>query len=562
MDNQRLILLLVFSFSLIMLWDAWLKHGQPKPQAAQIAAAGAPVQGPGTAPVPSPTSSPGTVAAVVPGAASVAVPTVASLTAKTDLYQAEISALGGDIVRLELLRHRVTADEKRNFELFEIKHAYVAQSGLTGDKLPNHRSLWTLPADGIELKTGQDELRVRLEAESGDGIKVAKTYVFRRGSYLIGVEHEIHNGSAAALTSHAYFQLSRNGQSVEGGSQAMGVSTFTGPAFYTEAGKFHKIDFADIAKDKAKAPGKADNGWVAMVQHYFVSAWLPGEKVEREFFTRKLGEDLFAAGVIVPVAAIAPGASGMIAASLYAGPQEQDKLAKIAPGLDLVVDYGWLTVIAAPLFWVLQAIHGFVGNWGWAIIGLTVMLKLIFFPLSAASYKSMAKMRVLTPKLMKLKETYADDRQRMNQEMMELYKREKVNPLGGCLPVLVQIPVFIALYWVLLATVEMRGAPWILWITDLSVADTLFGTLPFINLPVGPLPLLMGATMFIQTKLNPTPPDPMQAKIMLWMPIIFTFMFLAFPAGLVLYWTVNNLLSIAQQWQVNRMIEGAGLKAH
>ncbi|HEX5675760.1 MAG TPA: membrane protein insertase YidC [Azonexus sp.] len=558
MDNQRLILLLVFSFSLIMLWDAWMKHGQPpapgttaSAPATTAAAAPAPAAG---LPAPAVTSS----AAAVPGAAAAA--TSARATVKTDLFTADISALGGDIVRLELLKHRATENTKNNFVLFDEKHAYAAQSGLIGANLPNHRSNWTLPPAGLELKDGQDELRVRLEATGGDGIKVAKTYVFRRGSYLIGVEHEVANGGAAAVTPNVYFQLSRDGKAPEGANAMM--MTFTGPAFYTEAEKYQKLDFADIAKGKAKHAVQADNGWVGMVQHYFVSAWLQGAKTPREFFTRKLGEDLFAAGVIVPMAAIAPGASGKLETTLYAGPQEQDKLAKIAPGLDLVVDYGWLTVIAAPLFWVLEAIYKFVGNWGWAIIGLTVLLKLIFFPLSAASYKSMAKMRVLTPKLMKLKETYADDRQRMNQEMMELYKKEKVNPLGGCLPILVQIPVFIALYWVLLGTVEMRGAPWILWITDLSAADSLFGTLPLINITVGPLPLLMGATMFIQTKLNPTPPDPMQAKIMLWMPIVFTFMFLAFPSGLVLYWTVNNLLSIAQQWQVNRMIESAGLKAH
>jgi YidC/Oxa1 family membrane protein insertase len=335
----------------------------------------------------------------------------------------------------------------------------------------------------------------------------------------------------------------------------MGVVTFTGPAVFTDAEKFQKVEFADILKNKAKFAQKADNGWLAMVQHYFVSAWLPKAGTPREFYMRKVGEDLYSAGVILPI-----GADGSSTMSLYAGPQEQDKLENIAPGFDLVVDYGWLTVIAAPLFWVLGAIHKLVGNWGWAIIGLTMLLKLAFFPLSAASYKSMAKMRVLTPKLMKLKEAYGDDKQRLNQEMMALYKREKVNPLGGCLPVLVQIPVFIALYWVLLGTVEMRAAPWILWITDLSAPDTLFGTLPLINLPVGPLPLLMGVTMFIQTKLNPTPPDPIQAKVMLWMPIIFTFMFLAFPAGLVLYWTVNNILSIAQQWQITRLVEAGEKK--
>ncbi|MDP2795281.1 MAG: membrane protein insertase YidC [Sulfurisoma sp.] len=563
MDNQRLILLLVFSFSLIMLWDAWVKQGQPPlaPGTTQSTpAAVAPALPAGSTVPTSGLPVPTAAAAAVPGTPATA--TGARASVKTDLFSADISALGGDVVRLELLRHRATENAKNNFVLFEDKHAYAAQSGLIGANLPNHRSTWTLPATGLELKDGQDELRIRLEA-SGDGasgIKVAKTYVFRRGSYLIGVEHEIVNAGAAAVTPSVYFQLSRNGQAPEGANAMM--STFTGPAFYTEAEKYQKLDFADIAKGKAKHATQADNGWVAMIQHYFVSAWLPGAKAPREFFTRKLGDDLFAAGVIVPMAVIAPGASGKLETSLYAGPQEQDKLAKVAPGLDLVVDYGWLTVIAAPLFWVLETIYKILGNWGWAIIGLTVMLKLIFFPLSAASYKSMAKMRLLTPKLVKLKETYGDDRQRMNQEMMALYKKEKVNPLGGCLPILVQIPVFIALYWVLLGTVEMRGAPWILWITDLSAADSLFGTLPLINITVGPLPLLMGATMFIQTKLNPTPPDPMQAKIMLWMPIIFTFMFLAFPAGLVLYWTVNNVLSIAQQWQVNRMIEASGLKSH
>jgi YidC/Oxa1 family membrane protein insertase len=371
--------------------------------------------------------------------------------------------------------------------------------------------------------------------------------VFKRGSYLLGVEYEIVNGTAAAIAPHAYFQLARDGQAPEGATAMM--STFTGPAFYTEADKFRKVEFSDITKNKAKIPAKADNGWVAMVQHYFVGAWLPEGKQDREFYARELGKDLFAVGLIVPVDSIAPGSSGKLAMPLYAGPQDQDKLARIAPGLDLVVDYGWLTVVAAPIFWVLQWLYAFLGNWGWSIILMTVALKGAFFPLSAASYKSMAKMRVLTPKMQKLKETYADDKERMNRELMELYKKEKVNPLGGCLPILVQIPVFIALYWVLLGTVEMRGAPWLGWITDLSAKDPYFI-----------LPLIMGATMLIQTRLNPPPPDPMQAKVMLLMPVVFTGMFLFFPSGLVLYWTVNNLLSIAQQWKVNRMIEASGLK--
>ena len=546
MDNRRLILLLVFSFSLIMLWDAWQKQNQPKPTAAAKAAPPAGVTV-GAVPTPTlppagPTVAPGAVAGAVPGTAAVT-PGAASAKIRTDLYVAEISSLGGDITRLELIRHPDTEDKSKNFVLFDNggKHIYLGQSGLIGEGMPNHKTEWKLAPGEYVLKDGEQTLEVRLEASTATGGKVAKTYVFRRDSYQIEVRHE-----GATPGTHAYYQITRDGKPAEGqdNSMMMGVVTFTGPAVFTDAEKFQKVEFSDILKNKAKFAPKADNGWLAMIQHYFVSAWLPATGTLREFYMRKVGEDLYSAGVILPVAA-----DGKSTISLYAGPQEQEKLEKIAPGLDLVVDYGWLTVIAAPLFWVLAAIYKLVGNWGWAIIGLTMLLKGIFFPLSAASYKSMAKMRVLTPKLVKLKETYGDDKQRLNQEMMALYKREKVNPLGGCLPVLVQIPVFIALYWVLLGTVEMRGAPWLGWITDLSVKD-----------PYYVLPLIMGATMFIQTKLNPTPPDPIQAKVMLWMPIMFTGMFLFFPAGLVLYWTVNNILSIAQQWQITRMVEAGEKK--
>jgi YidC/Oxa1 family membrane protein insertase len=547
MDNRRLILLLVFSFSLIMLWEAWQKQGQPKPVPVPATASAT------AASVPTQTQqSQGSVlatpsVAAVPGQAGVSAPEkVATAVVKTDLYVAEISAVGGDLQRLELTRHRASGETSNNFVLFEnsAQHFYEGQSGFIGAGLPNHKTVYQIVPGNYELKDGQDSLELRLEAIGEGGVRTAKIYTFKRDSYEIDVAHEVFNGGSAALSPYAYFQIVRDGKPPEGGPAWMGASTFTGPAFYTEQDKYQKIDFADIAKGKDKHAGKADNGWVAMVQHYFVAAWLPQDKTEREFFTRKLGDDLFAAGVIVHMGAVAPGANGRITVPLYAGPQEQDKLAKIAPGLNLVVDYGWLTVIAAPLFWVLETFHGIVGNWGWAIIILTVLLKLVFFPLSAASYKSMAKMRVLTPKLAKLKETHGDDKQRYNQEMMELYKREKINPLGGCLPILVQIPVFISLYWVLLGTVEMRGAPWLGWIADLSAKD-----------PFYVLPLIMGVTMLVQTKLNPTPPDPIQAKIMLLMPIVFTGMFLFFPAGLVLYWTVNNLLSIAQQWQITRMIE-------
>jgi YidC/Oxa1 family membrane protein insertase len=545
MDNRRLILLLVFSFSLIMLWDAWQRQAMPKsaaPSSAASATAAGSSAPAGTVPTPSLPAVAGAPAAV-PATASLVMPGAANAKVVTDLYVANISSQGGDITRLELVRHPDTEDKSKNFVLFDNggKHVYLAQSGVIGDGLPNHKTEWKLTGGDHVLKDGEKQLEVRLEAATAGGAKVAKTYVFQRGSYQIEVRHE-----GATPGTHAYYQITRDGKPAEqqGSSMMMGVTTFTGPAVYTEAEKYQKVEFADILKGKAKFAQKSDSGWLAMVQHYFVSAWLPAAGVAREFYMRKVGEDLYSAGVILPV-----GTDGTSKVSLYAGPQEQDKLEKVAPGLDLVVDYGWLTVIAAPLFWVLGAIHKLVGNWGWAIMGLTLLLKLAFFPLSAASYKSMAKMRVLTPKLMKLKEAYGDDKQRLNQEMMALYKREKVNPLGGCLPVLVQIPVFIALYWVLLGTVEMRNAPWLGWITDLSVKD-----------PYYVLPLIMGATMFIQTKLNPTPPDPIQAKVMLFMPIMFTGMFLFFPAGLVLYWTVNNILSIAQQWQITRLVEAGEKK--
>jgi len=550
MDNQRLILLLVFSFSLVMLWDAWQKQGLPKRTAPVAALHGAASSGANSVPAPA-TAVQASATAALPTGPIVQEASRAPLTTaviKTDLFIANISSLGGDLTRLELVKHHATEDKTKNFVLFDNggKHVYQAQSGLIGGDLPNHKSIFQFVPGSRELGDGQDILEVRLETVVTNGTRVTKTYTFHRDSYLIDVGFEIVNKAASPLSAHVYFQIVRDSKPPEAATGgAMGVSTFTGPAIYTEQEKYRKIDFEDIGKGKAKFVSKADNGWIAMVQHYFVSAWLPRGNIEREFFMRKLGDDLYGAGVILPVSAIAPGASGKIMVQLFAGPQEQDKLATVAPGLELVVDYGWLTVIAAPLFWVLELLHKLVGNWGWAIIGLTVLLKLIFFPLSAASYKSMAKMKLVTPKLTKLKETYGDDRARLNQEMMELYKREKINPLGGCLPILVQIPVFIALYWVLLGTAEMRYAPWLGWIQDLSAKD-----------PYYILPLLMGATMLIQTRLNPTPPDPIQAKVMMFMPIVFTGMFLFMPSGLVLYWTVNNLLSIAQQWQITRLIEG------
>ncbi|QID19654.1 membrane protein insertase YidC [Nitrogeniibacter mangrovi] len=551
MDNRRLILTLIFGFSLFMLWEGWMKHNNPP--AAPVTpttAAGAPgAHATATdASIPQASTPVGTSGDVPTGKRPAS--TAPTITVTTDMLVARISAEGGDIVHLELTHHKATGDKSKNFVLLDDggNHIYTAQGGLTGKGLPNHKTRFELPAGNPTLAAGQDTLQVRLKAPEVNGIAVTKVLTFTRGSYEIDVSYEIANHGTEPLKTDAYFQLQRDGDPAEG-VKAMGAHTFTGPAFYTEADKFMKVKFDAIADGDAKYPKKADNGWVAMIQHYFVSALIPKEGVEREYFARKIGNNLYTAGMILPVPEIAPGQQQTVSTELYAGPQEQDKLKAIAPGLDLVVDYGWLTVIAAPLFWVLQWFHKLTGNWGWAIILVTVCLKAIFFPLSATSYKSMAKMRTLGPRMQRMKEQFGDDKVRMQQEMMKIYKTEKINPLGGCLPIVVQIPVFIALYWVLLGSVEMRQAPWLGWITDLSVKD-----------PYYILPIIMGISMLIQQRLNPTPPDPMQAKVMMAMPIVFTFMFLFFPAGLVLYWVVNNTLSIAQQWQITRMIESGGKK--
>ena len=543
MDTQRLILFFVFSFSLLLLWDAWQKeHRTPVPISPQSAEQGA-VQA--TVPSPSVPAQAMPAAQQKPGdaiPANAAAPARReTLRVRTDNLIADIDLQGGDIVRVEFLKQKDTLDDKLNFVLLTPEHHYAAQSGLIGPGLPTHKTVYAANAREYALTDGQDMLQVRLEAPGPDGVKTVKTLTFHRGSYVIDISHEIVNGSAAPLAAHAYFQFLRDGTAPAGDPKM--VNTYTGAAIYTEQEKFHKLAFSDLDKDKASFPKTADNGWIAMLQHYFVAAWLPKEGTQREFYAKPLPDKLYSVGVILPVAAIAPNASGSVSVSLYAGPQEQDALKEIAPGLNLTVDYGWLTVVAAPLFWLLQFLHRWVGNWGVAIILLTVLIKAVFFPLSAASYKSMAKMKLVTPRMTKLREQYGNDRARLNQAMMELYKTEKINPLGGCLPIVVQIPVFISLYWVLLASVELRHAPFYFWIHDLSAQD-----------PYYVLPLLMMGSMLIQTKLNPVPPDPVQAKVMMIMPFAFGVMFFFFPAGLVLYWLVNNILSIAQQWQITRMI--------
>jgi YidC/Oxa1 family membrane protein insertase len=537
MDTQRLILFFVFSFSLLMIWEAWQKEGRPP----QVPAVSAPVSS-----TPALSTSPKGGVAVPSAMPETGAPmaTRERVRVISDEMIAEVDTQGGDIVSLELRQHKDPNDRNKNFVLLTPEHRYAMQSGLIGESLPSHKTLYTASTKELTLAPGKDSVALRLEAPVVGGVKVTKVLTFHRGSHLIDIAHEITNGGPVPLAAHAYFQLTRDGKSPPGDTKMM--STYTGAAVYTDQDKYVKVGFGDIDKGKAAYSKTADNGWIGMVQHYFVSALLPVEKQPREFFTRKLTDDFYAAGVILPTPIIAPGATATVSVPLYAGPQEQDKLKAIAPGLDLVVDYGWLTVIAAPLFWVLQFFHGWLGNWGLAIILLTVVLKLIFFPLSAASYRSMAKMKLVSPKLTKLREQYGDDRARMNQAMMELYKTEKINPLGGCLPIVVQIPVFISLYWVLLAAVELRHAPFYGWIADLASPD-----------PWYVLPALMMGSMIIQTKMNPTPPDPVQAKVMMIMPFGFGIMFFFFPSGLVLYWLVNNILSILQQWQITRMVGSA-----
>ena len=535
MNFQRLFLFLIFSISLFLLWEAWQREQHP---------ASTPTTPVAAAQVGVPVAS---VSPASPGVSAVSVqqkiPPGQKITVTTDYLVAEISTAGGDLRHLQFLQQRDGKDSSKPFVLLQEQGAktYIAQTGLLGDGLPTHNAEFVTQATEYQLTEGADTLEVRLTAAQVVGANVTKVYRFHRSSYLIDVEYEIENIGSSALTPSAYYQLVRDKEPPEGDS--MLVPTYTGPAVYTEQEKFQKVAFADIEKGKAKFAQHADNGWVGMLQHYFVAAWLPKDKAAREFYTKHLDNGLYSAGAILPLAEIAPGKSAKVSVPLYAGPAQMT-LNEIAPGLGLTVDYGWLTIIATPIFWLLTFLNGWVHNWGIAIILLTVLIKLAFFPLSAASYRSMGKMRVVAPKLEKIKQQYGDDRERLHKAMMELYKTEKINPLGGCLPIVIQIPVFIALYWSILASVEMRYAPFFGWITDLSAAD-----------PYYVLPVIMGASMIIQSRLNPTPPDPLQAKLMKIMPIAFSVIFFFFPAGLVLYSIVNNVLSIAQQWYITRGLE-------
>lgn len=557
MDTKKIVLIIIFSTSLLFLWDAWITE---KARLDKVATGSATTtedvsseRSHDALPVPGDTlisSQPDNngQAQGIEGAPSVVTPRMLSTSEQikvvTDMVIAEIDTAGGDLRRLELLHHPSSENKDIPYALLQSQASRitVAQSGLIGDGLPNHKTEFK-PESSIrnyQLTSDQDKIVIRLLAPETNGVQVAKIYTFHRGSYVIDVQFEVQNLGEAMVRPFAYFQMLRDNIAPAGST--MMIPTYLGAAIYTDDEKFQKIHFSDLDKNKSDYPQNADNGWIAMLEHYFVSAWLPEQSKPREYFAKRIGDNLYTAGVIAPVGSIAPGETASVTMPLYAGPQEQDKLAELAPGLELTVDYGWLTVIAAPLFWLLSFYHSWVGNWGIAIILLTMTVKLLFFPLSAAGYRSMAKLRLVTPKLQRIQEQYKSDRPRMHQAMMELYREEKINPMGGCLPILVQIPVFIALFWTLLAAVELRYAPLALWITDLSTPD-----------PYYVLPVLMGISMFIQFKLNPKPTDPMQAKIMQIMPIAFSIFFFFFPAGLVLYSLVNNVLSILQQWQITRL---------
>ena len=551
-DIRRTILWVIFGFSLIVLWDQWQVHnGRPAtffPTATSDAAAKA--NAAQTAPQAVPAAAP--VATAPPAVASERIAQPApqaavpheQVTFKTDVLQLTFDTEGGSLVHSEFLKHKEQQGGKADVVLFDDSkdRVYLAQTGLipgaNGAAAPNHKTVMKLVAKDRELQEGTNELSVRFESPEVGGVKLVKTYTLQRGSYVIAVKHEVVNTGSAPVTPLLYMQLVRDGNKLPGDSSF--YSTFTGPAVYTQEKKYHKVEFADIEKGKAEYDKQSTSGYVAMVQHYFASAWLLADGQQRENFVRKVETNLYAVGVIAPLEAVAPGTSRALEVRLFVGPQEEKALEALAPGLELVKDYGWLTILAKPLYWLLDKLFGLLHNWGWAIVALVVLLKIAFYWLNAKAYASMAKMKAINPKITEMRERLKDKPQQMQQEMMRIYREEKVNPLGGCLPIMIQIPVFIALYWVLLSSVEMRHAPWILWVTDLSAKD-----------PYYILPVVMTLSTLLQTALNPAPPDPMQAKMMWIMPLVFSVMFFAFPAGLVLYWITNNILSIAQQWIIN-----------
>jgi YidC/Oxa1 family membrane protein insertase len=565
MDIRRTVLLMIFSFSLLMLWNNWQIH-QGKaplfgaPPAATTAKGSAETPAVTNAGVPAAASAASAAApspVVVPGQTAAAPVQSETVTVKTDVLKLTFDLQGAQLVRADLLAFPATDDKDVPFVLLErgAGRTYVVQSGLTGapagTQYPTHLSSFTMISETKEISGAT--LIVKFAAESA-GVRLIKTYTLHRGQYVIDVAHQIENTTTEAVSPSVYLQITRDGVDPNQSSAPSflsGPANFLGAAVYSEQDKFQKVTFTDIDKHKATYIKQTDNGWFGMIQHYFVTAWIPPQGKSRNYEMTELEKNLYAIRSIEPVGAIAANSSQSINAKLWVGPQDQSELEKVAPGLDLVVDYGLLAIIAKPVFSLMTWLYTLLGNWGWTIIALTCLIKAAFYPLSAASYRSMAKMKQVSPRLAALKEKFGDDRQKLNAAMMEMYRTEKINPLGGCLPIVIQIPVFISLYYVLGSSVELRGAPWILWVHDLAVRDPYFI-----------LPAIMMGTMFLQMKLNPTPPDPMQAKVMMFMPLVFGGMMFFFPSGLVLYWCVNNILSIAQQWYITQKMAKVAATPH
>jgi len=552
-DIRRTILWVIFGFSMVLLWDQWQVYNGhkatffPTPASKVAPAAVAPASGASSVPTP--------VAAVpaTPAAGQLPVTAGAPAAAKervevvTDVLKLTFDTEGGNLVRSELLNQVDMTDKSKNFVLLDDskERVYVAQTGLiagagsaAGATLPSHKTVMTLVPGDRSLKDGAQNLVLRFESPDVGGVKLVKTFTLTRGSYVLDVKHEVVNTGTTAVSPQLYLQLVRDGNKPVGESSF--YSTFTGPAVYTEAKKYEKVDFKDIENNKVDIEKQSSNGYVAMVQHYFASAWLLGDGIQRDLFMRKVDTNLYAVGMITPMNDIAPGASKTVEARMFVGPELEKVLEKLSPGLERVKDYGRLTILAQPLYWLLDQLHSVIQNWGWSIVALVLLLKIAFYWLNAKAYASMAKMKAINPRITEMRERLKDKPQEMQQAMMKIYREEKINPMGGCFPIMIQIPVFIALYNVLLSSVEMRNAPWALWIHDLSSPD-----------PYYILPIVMALTTMLQTSLNPAPPDPLQAKMMWFMPLAFSVMFFFFPAGLVMYWITNNALSIAQQWIIN-----------
>jgi YidC/Oxa1 family membrane protein insertase len=550
MDNQRLFLFVALSFVMLLLWQTWVEdYGskQPVQEAAPAAATTQPAAPhAGSEDIPSAPEASAVTDSSVPDAELLK--SSQTISVETDLFRISIDTTGGDLRKADLLAYaETTQPDSPPFRLLNdtLPNLFVVQSGLrtgTGTE-PTHHVIYSAEESAYRMGETADELQVPLSWTSPEGVEVIKRYTFHRGSYVVDIEHEVRNHSAADWNGRQYRQLQRT-QVAETG-QSTFIYTYMGGVIYSPEEKYEKVKFEDMVKQDLDRT--ITDGWAAMLQHYFVGALIPESGQPERYYTKVLSGARYVIGMISDTQIVPAGETASYRTRLFVGPKLQDEMKQITPGLELTVDYGLLTVLAQPLFWLLKTIHQFIGNWGWAIVLVTVLIKLAFYKLSETSYKSMANMRKLAPRLQSLKERYGDDRQKLNQAMMELYKKEKINPLGGCLPIVVQIPVFIALYWMLLESVELRQAPFMLWIQDMSSPD-----------PFYILPLLMGVTMLIQQKLNPAPMDPIQAKVMMVLPVVFTVFFAFFPSGLVLYWVVNNTLSIAQQWVITRRIERGG----